>query len=288
MIVALFTLLAHLFIFFIKLPESTPPSTPIELQEISPQRLEAIKQANRQRQLILSKNQKSTPNESPKEARYESDKNRRVDKETQASQTDVIPRIGTPGSAEKTPTEAPQKPKLKSAQRPDLSNLGIPLKNYMQNNPSQSRNITQQGGADFRDQAIQDKTLPFGDENLLNTYENKYYSFYARIYETIGPLWQSQVRYYLRSQPLQSGEYLTRVEVVLDPDGNVAQTMILISSGVASLDQVVVTAWNKVPRFPNPPKDLLGSDGYVHMGWSFVVSLDQSTGLPSLRPRRDY
>jgi len=283
--IALFAIILHLLLLFTKAPFLTRDEpAPVELQDISTERLEALKQKWKDRPLLLAKDKKPK-NDEPinQDAKYESDRNRRVEKEQQASRTDVIPKAGSSGqSGEQSLTPEKTIPKTKPR---SLSNLGLPMKEYLKPKSAQTFSGPME---EARDQALHDKSLPFGDENILNTQENKYYSFYSRLYETIGPQWQSMVRTYLRSQPLQAGEYLTRVEVVLDPNGNLHDTKVLISSGVSSLDQVVVQAWRKVPSFPNPPKDLLSPDGFVHMGWSFVVTLDQSTGLPSLRPRRDY
>ena len=44
------------------------------------------------------------------------------------------------------------------------------------------------GGQDGGDQAIMDRTLPEGSENLLKAQESVFYSFYSRLYEAIAPI----------------------------------------------------------------------------------------------------
>ncbi len=77
-----------------------PP--PVEIQQIDAAKLDAIKRGWKQRALLLAKDKKPEKSEpEPKDARYESDRNRTVERETQARQTNVIPNVAGDANAKK-------------------------------------------------------------------------------------------------------------------------------------------------------------------------------------------
>ncbi|MEK7690119.1 MAG: TonB C-terminal domain-containing protein, partial [Bdellovibrionota bacterium] len=144
------------------------------------------------------------------------------------------------------------------------------------------------GGQDGGDQAIMDRTLPEGSENLLKAQESVFYSFYSRLYEAIAPIWQSRIREVPRSRKIQAGEYNTVVEVVFDRQGNLIAIRHLEDSGIPEFDTAVDTAWKSVGRFPNPPKGLTNAQGRVHTGWTFSVHVGDGFQVQFLPPERNY
>jgi hypothetical protein len=123
------------------------------------------------------------------------------------------------------------------------------------------------------DQALLEKNLPQGSENMLNTEESVFYSFYARVADVVIPSWRSLIR----SAPLQKlpqpGDYTTEVDVVLDPEGNLVAVNHLADSGIREFDEIATTVFKRTAKFPNPPQALVKPDGYVHMGWSLTVQM---------------
>lgn len=292
-LIALAALAIHGLFLLLKpfsLPSAARPR--VELSEVDPAKLEAIRKQWQQRSLLLNTDSKpKDPNApAPDDARYESDRNRRVEKETRARITDVLPKPGAAGPAGAKPAAPPVPKQIPLS---NLSNLRIPgpgqQRRRERENPNEPSDQTQgQGGQDGRAQNIFDKNITEGDQNILNTQESKYYSFYARIYETLAPLWQSKVRSAAMNARLAPGEYQTRAEVILDADGNYVETRIIQSSGVRGVDDAIDQAWKRIPRFPNPPRDLIGPDGLIHMGWTFSLSIDTNSGLRYLPPERNY
>jgi protein TonB len=130
--------------------------------------------------------------------------------------------------------------------------------------------------------------LAEGAENVLNTRSSRFYSFYARLQEAIGPLWSSKAQEIPRQTRLPPRDYITRVEVVLDVSGQLKDVRVFDSAGVDAFDRVVVESWRKVARFPNPPRELLESDGHLHMGWTFTFRLENGAGLRVLPPQRGF
>jgi hypothetical protein len=284
--VTVLALLIHalLMLYQFKLaPQPIPPR--IDVDTIDPQRIEAIRKQWQAKNLLLNKD-KNAPRaaEAPPDARYFSDRNIRVEKEQRASETNVVPR-----QSQTARTESEQRtiaPRAPSIPAPNIGDLGIPIR--LQANTAQAsqaaRSTTLKGG----DQAILDKTLPTGGENMLNARESVYYSFYARIYEAIGPIWQSRIQNIPQRRRLQAGEYSTTVDVVFDREGTLVAIRKVNSSGIPEFDAAVDSAWAKVGRFPNPPPDLLDEAGEIHTGWNFTVHIGGPFQWEYQPPRRAY
>lgn len=253
----------------------------IEISTLSPEKLMQYKKEWEKKSLLLNKDTSpidpSIP--APKNAKFSSDRNRAVKKEERAKVTSENPGALTPQPSpskrvsEKTKTI----PALKS-----LSPFG--RRALPQQNQPDTPAAALKGG----NQIIQDNSIPLGSENILNTEENHYYSFYSRVFEVTNPLWQSYARSALRSKRFNMGSYLTKAEILLDREGNFVEVRILSSSGEKILDDAIEKTWKKIARFPNPPKDLILEDGYVHTGWSFQVNIDEHAGFQALPPERDY
>jgi hypothetical protein len=133
-----------------------------------------------------------------------------------------------------------------------------------------------------------DRNLPEGSENLLNAQESIYYSFYARLYEALAPVWESKIREVSHGVRVQPGDYTTNVDAVLDQQGNLIIVHQLASSSIDAFDRVAQEAWRSVGRFPNPPTGLLNPQGQVHLGFSFTVRISQGLNLESVPPERVY
>lgn len=310
-IAAILALLFHVLILFPKIPgllfsNQSVTHPRVDIKQVDPRKLEAIRRQwkDREKALLLDKNlHVPTAKEPPPDARYMSDRNIRVEKEQRAKQTTVIPKAGAPGEPAAPQLAQPAQPKTappKSESRsmhklPSLGNLGVPLPAApTQPAPRQPVASSHQagnavnGGDDAGAQSIRDPNLPEGSENLLNAQESVYYSFYSRLYEAIGPVWQSKIRQAARSRRLQPGEYTTSIDVVFDKDGNLVAINQLNGSGIDEFDKAASSAWHSIGRFPNPPSGLLNEEGQVHTGWTFTVQLNQGMNLESLPPERVY
>jgi TonB family protein len=272
------------------------------VQQVDPKKLEAIRRQWKDKPLLLNRDKdKPSEKEAPPDARYMSDRNIRVEKEQRAKDTNVVPKPGSPQPHEETPPreatqpKSPAKPPAKAPTKPlpKLGNLGIPFLSPKKSNsvakrtenPSKRHDHSPASGGD---QAILEKNLPVGSENLLNAQESIYYSFYARLYDAIGPIWQSRVRQVPRQRRIVPGEYRTVVDVILDESGIVQEVRKIQSSGIEEFDNAVEDAWKKVGRFPHPPDGLLDKEGRVHTGWTFSVDVGQGLGAMYLPPERNY
>jgi TonB family protein len=271
--------------------QGSPPKRPLEVQTVSPEKLEAIRKHWEQKQLLLKAQGQKTDTPDPR-ARYESDRAVRVEKEQRARITDVLPRPGVPGAPGSNTRSAPRPPSRslpQSAPRPAprLSTLGVPMR-WTSRPPekTEAAEAGTSGSAGAAQSLPGDRPLPEGSENLLNTQESRFYSFYSRIYEAIGPLWRSEIQQVPRNQRLVPGVYRTVAEIILTPQGELEDVRILQSAGVRELDQVVVASWRRIGRFPNPPRPLWETQGKVVMSWSFEFHLSSGLQWSPGRSRR--
>jgi hypothetical protein len=272
----------------------------VELQQVDPAKLEAIRQQwkRNQPQGILLDKDKNRPSEkdAPKDARYLSDRNIRVEKEQRAKETNILPKPGHP-NAETRPLEekaqrATPSEQTPAREMPKLGNLGVPFK-LTPNRKAQDAKRARAGGVippseQGGDQFVDEKNLPVGSENLLNAQESVFYSFYARLYEAIGPIWQSNVHEVPRHRRVDPGDYSTTVDVVLDREGHLIRVRYLNNSGIREFDDAVEKSWHRVGHFPNPPSGLVNENGEVHTGWTFTVQVGAGFNMEYLPPERNY
>ncbi len=119
--------------------------------------------------------------------------------------------------------------------------------------------------------------LAVGSLTALNTDRYLYYSFYARIEELIRYRWENSVRAAIdRTPPEQlgrtvSGNWVTELEIWLQPDGQYHSAHLMKGSGVKGFDQAAIQSFVQARLFPNPPKELIESDGLIHLKYGFEV-----------------
>ena len=302
LIFALLALLLHLTFLVTAhwLPFETKPKERVAVENWDASKLSELKKAwnkEKQKPLVLGKDLPASK-ETPKNARYSSDKNHEVEKEMRAAQTDVLPKAGSPGSATQA-QQAQQNPtKREQAQKhpfPSLSQLGVgiprpvtPEERQELEKRENQQTRSAQNGSSGADQALKDDRLSVGAENMLNTQEAKYYSFYARLYQIIAPNWQSEIRRISTFKRVAPGSYTTAADIVLDEQGTLVEVRIEQSSGVTEFDEAVGRAWGKIGKFPNPPRALLDEKREVHTGWTFNVDVDANFNLIQQPPTRNY
>ena len=117
-----------------------------------------------------------------------------------------------------------------------------------------------------------------GSFTALNTDRYTYYTFYARIEELVRFRWESQVGRAIdsfdRATMLQASDrnWVTQVEFLLDARGELKQAIIMKSSGIKKFDLAAVNAFKEARIFPNPPKELVEDDGFIHLKYTFNVN----------------
>lgn len=124
--------------------------------------------------------------------------------------------------------------------------------------------------------------IKFGDFTALNTDRHLYYTFYARMEEKIRNRWVSYARAAVYNLPNDPHHYtgkdnwITKLEVILDPKGRFVRAILHESSGIQSLDAAPVQAFKDAGQFPNPPAEMIKTDGAIHIYYAFNVTMTPS------------
>ena len=121
----------------------------------------------------------------------------------------------------------------------------------------------------------------FGSMTALNTDRFEGFSFYRRVEESTRSRWDdhvenaiNQLRRHSQTAILSQPTWTTQVEFLLDREGNLRKAYVIRSSGLVPFDVAATQAFKDAATFPNPPKELIAEDGYVHLNFIFNVHLN--------------
>ncbi len=121
--------------------------------------------------------------------------------------------------------------------------------------------------------------VKFGEFTALNTDRHLYYTFYARMEEMIRNRWVNYVRAAIYSLPADArtetgrDSWTTKLEIVLDGNGQFKKAILQESSGIRSLDSAPVQAFRDAGQFPNPPAEMVKEDGTIRIYYAFNVDM---------------
>lgn len=127
------------------------------------------------------------------------------------------------------------------------------------------------------------KDVSVGDFTALNTDQYQFYTFYARVEDLVRFRWETHVRtaieYFDRRNVIQNiskKTWITQIEFLIDSKGHLRKAILLKESGITQFDQSSIRAFEDAKVFPNPPKEMLQSDGFIHLRYSFHVFFNPS------------
>jgi hypothetical protein len=135
---------------------------------------------------------------------------------------------------------------------------------------------------------IQERLPPgaqLGNITSLNTDQNKYYSFNQRLIARLVPIWGNMVRNALyqwieeNNSPPISKSWVTNVEVIMDKNGEILEVQPMRLSGLWSIDQAAIESFKKVEKVPNPPKEMVDENGYIHIQFQTEVHWIPQPGI---------
>ncbi len=120
-----------------------------------------------------------------------------------------------------------------------------------------------------------DKKVEVGNFTALNTDYHLFGSFYSRVEEMIRPPWEDKVtEEVMRIKDLKllrpKGGWSTRMDVILNPKGELQKVVLLKSSGIKGFDEAARIAFLKAGFFPHPPAGMV-HDGQIVLKYSFTV-----------------
>lgn len=117
-----------------------------------------------------------------------------------------------------------------------------------------------------------------GAFTALNSDQDIYYTFYARMNEQVRNRWVELVRNYIASRTAKQLQVLAQynrysiIEIVLTPDGEFnPSSAVENSSGDQTLDRVGIEAFRLAAPFGNPPKGMVKEDNLIRLRYGFMV-----------------
>jgi TonB family protein len=115
------------------------------------------------------------------------------------------------------------------------------------------------------------KDVDEGGLTALNTREFKFAGFMNRVKQAISSHWEPREALARHRINLGASEVQTVVAVVLTPEGRVKDLRVVQSSGYEALDEEAIAAFSRSQPYPNPPRQLVEEDGFIHFGFGFVM-----------------
>jgi len=118
------------------------------------------------------------------------------------------------------------------------------------------------------------KDIAIGGQTVLNTDPVRYASFINRIADRIYDSWVFYARdavkaVYLTGRKIEGNTYITRLQVVMDNQGEVQAIQTLASSGIDELDEAPKRAFWDVEPFRNPPEQMFEHENLVRFVYEF-------------------
>ncbi|MBL6974351.1 MAG: TonB family protein [Deltaproteobacteria bacterium] len=118
-----------------------------------------------------------------------------------------------------------------------------------------------------------------GDTTLLNSRSFKYWDFFQRVKDRVreewepGPVYRSRDPY---GKIYGQKDRLTVLSVTLDAKGMVQRMEVTRESGLPFLDKEAMASFRKASPFPNPPGGLADERGRISFSFGFLLDLSSS------------
>jgi TonB family protein len=268
-------------VFVVPLLATPPAETPIEVSIISPTPTNSkkVREQTVVRQALVPDRMKVPEDETL--ARFLSEQKQRVKQETQAEKngmTENRSNLSTSSKEKKLQTKKPQEKKItRKDESPDKDGY----RNVDISKDLQDLNRLNDGASTVGQALPNDVRI--GSFTALNTDRYLFYTFYARIEESIRFRWESRVEQAIRNLGpaamvnFGNKDWTTVVEFLLDSDGNVKKALIMKESGVVPFDASAVRAFQEAAVFPNPPQEMIQEDGFIHLKFAFTVNFRPPT-----------
>ncbi|MCB0327134.1 MAG: energy transducer TonB [Bdellovibrionales bacterium] len=240
------SVIAHIWI--LALIAHLPNSKIDELSQTQDTPIQKVVWKGEEKNQIVDLFENRSLNQKPESSRFSSDRNRKVEKESQARNQSSNPQNRVPEN------------------RPMSSN-GYKL------NLSDQELFSLQKEKDLLASAQSPKNylpeIAIGEETLLNTQGFAYSNYFVRMKRQIEGHWNP--RSYLQRIPYSKNEYVTQIIIILDEKGYVVSTTMAKSSGYSFLDQEALRSIEQAGPFLNPPTELLSQDGQIRIPFSFIL-----------------
>jgi TonB family protein len=144
---------------------------------------------------------------------------------------------------------------------------------------AQEARSTHQGKFEKRLQRVKSAVENFipevkpGNQTALNTRAAPFAAFIARMHRSIHELWGfGQLEEWDEkpgSNPFNSRNLVTELEIVLNGDGTVDRVGVVRGSGLTAYDVAAVDVVYSAGPYPEPPRAIRSSNGKIYLHWHF-------------------
>lgn len=272
-----FTLVVLLNIGAVYIPRLFPPKPAerIEVEIVESQNETTAKEKQIVRQTITPDQYKVEESEDP--LTFLSEQSQRVKKQTQALIKGMTKNRANQPS--KDGSEASETQKDRGSKPLEKGDITAFAPQYRKTPSQDRRSAHMDQGLSTVGEALPNE-VAVGSFTALNTDRYLFYSFYSRIEELIRFRWESAVRQSIDTTPPTnfkynpSGVWNTHLEIWIKPNGEYHSAHLMKESGFKAFDQAAIQAFIQARLFPNPPKEMVESDGLIHLKYSFRVNYE--------------
>lgn len=261
-------------------------STPVEISLVSEKPQAHEENRNHQQLVRQSEAPDSLLADNKDKARFKSEKDQRVLLETRAKDVGMTKnRAQEPRFLKEAREEKEKKLNSQNEQTQNkikLSHSGLDYSEYKPLNIKNELSAKEDFGNSTVGEALP-TDVSVGSFTALNTDRFVFYSFYARIEELVRFRWESKIAEAIDSfdrnfkmKILMKKNWRSKIEFILKPNGEFDRAIIHQESGIAKFDLASVWAFKDARLFPNPPKEMIQEDGFIHLDYSFTVQLSGS------------
>lgn len=152
-----------------------------------------------------------------------------------------------------------------------------PKKNQQNPDPYGTEQFSQQLNMPSRSEYQMPSDIKSGSAVNLNTDAYMYASFYNRVTDLFYIRWSQKLNSIWNrlsddtKRGLAGQNWSTEVDVFLDANGTYIKTIIMKKSGFLQFDSAAIFGFQDARFFPNPPKDKVERDGYIHLRYRINV-----------------
>jgi protein TonB len=267
---------AFLFVTSLVSKSKTEDTNAVEITVIDP---DVNQNIDNNASAIVETDGKTANQKIDEKAKYLSEKNNTVEKETRAQSGNKFlnaqnlskPKLAVKGQSGTAKNNNDQKPDLF---KNDYDPYAAVAKQ------SAFGNSQLQGASQNGENSTTNDNLKNVENDLLtrlNTREYKYYGYYTRIKNQLNQWWVPQVQQKFTKMMKQGrtiaseNSKVTKLVIVLNDKGNLVKVQVMAASGVRDLDDAAIEAFRQAAPFPNPPKGMIERDGTVKIRWDCVV-----------------
>lgn len=233
---------------------------------------------------IVETDSKNANNDLNEKARFLSEKNNTVSKETKAKSGEKFHNaknssVAAQQQSEKQKTKKQTKNKNKiPAAKSDIFDNSFDA--FSSLNKKENKQQKAQAGANPGDASTTNDNLEKIESDLmtrLNTKEYRYFGYYSRIKSQLNQWWVPKVQQKF-TKMLRQGRTIasednkiTKLVIILNDSGHLVKVQVMAESGIKDLDDAAIEAFRSAAPFPNPPKGMVDKDGLVKIRWDCVV-----------------